>query len=86
MKHGKHTVKHSFLRRIVLLCLAMMVLLTLTVVVMAAVTWTQIDAGTLGVLMGGWCGELLLTLLKRRWEVLDNDDRQEAGEKEDNET
>ena len=73
MKRGKHTVKHSFLRRIVLLCLVMMVLLTLTVVVMAVVTGTLIDAATLGVLMTGWCGELLLTLLKRKFEKEDNE-------------
>lgn len=69
--------KHGFLRGIVLLCLVMMVALTATVIVMAAVTGTQLDAGVLGVLMGGWCGELLLTLLKRRWD---------AGETEDTET
>lgn len=67
----RRPVKHSFLRRIVLLCLVMMVALTATVIVMAAVTGANIDAGTLGVLMGGWCGELLLTLLKRRFEVED---------------
>ena len=68
-------IKHGFLRRAVRLCLAMMVLLTVTVIVMAVVTGANIDAGALGVLMGGWCGELLLTLLKRRWEVEDKPDK-----------
>ena len=64
-------MKHGFLRRTVRLCLVMMTLLTLTVIVMSAVTRTAIDAGALGVLMGGWCGELLLTLLKRKFETED---------------
>ena len=63
--------KHGFLRKIVLLCLVMMVALTAAAIVLCAVTKAALDAATLGVLMGGWCGELLLTLLKRRFEVED---------------
>ena len=63
--------KHGFLRQIVLLCLGMMVVLTAAAIILCAVTKTPLDAGMLGVLMGGWCGELLLTLLKRKFEVED---------------
>lgn len=75
--------KHDFLKRVVKLCLVMMSLLTVSVIVTAILARMPIDAGQLGVLMGGWCGELLLTLLKRRWEVDDrtlNDEKtNEAG-------
>ena len=70
-------MKHGFLRRVVRLCLVMMTLLTLAVIAMAAATCTPIDAGALGVLMGGWCGELLLTLLKRKFEVEDKKDKED---------
>lgn len=69
--------KHNFLRRVVRLCLVMMVLITLIVEIMAVVTGQSIDPAALGVLMGGWCGELLLTLLKRRWEVEDKEKEKE---------
>ena len=65
--------KHGFLRRIVILCLVMMTVLTAATIVMCAVTCSTLDAGTLSVLMGGWCGELLMTLLKRKFEKEDND-------------
>ena len=65
--------KHGFLRKIVILCLVMMTVLTAATIVMCAVTRSTLDAGTLGVLMGGWCGELLMTLLKRKFEKEDND-------------
>ena len=63
------------MKLVVLLCLVMMVALTV-----AAIVKSQLDAGTLGVLMGGWCGELLLTLLKRKFEVEDK-----TNDKEDEE-
>lgn len=66
-------MRHGFLRKVVLLCLVMMVALTVDTIVMWAVTNTPPDAATLSVLMGGWCGELLLTLLKRKFEKEDND-------------
>ena len=65
-------MKHGFLRRVVRLCLVMMVALTV-----AAIVKSSLDAGTLGVLMGGWCGELLLTLLKRKFEVEDKKDKED---------
>ena len=71
-------MKHGFLRRVVRLCLVMMVALTV-----AAIVKSPLDAGTLGVLMGGWCGELLLTLLKRRWEIEDKRDQKEEEIKDD---
>lgn len=66
-------MKRKFLKRVVLLCLVMMVLLTLTVIFVSIYNEQPIDGTSLGVLMGGWCGELLLSLLKRKWEV---DDKQ----------
>lgn len=75
--------KHNFLRRVVRLCLVMMVLLTVAAVVMAAVTGVPLDAGALGVLMGGWCGELLLTLLKRKFEQEDKENKENKENKED---
>lgn len=75
---GKHE-KHNFLRRVVRLCLVMMVLLTVATLAMSIAAGVPPDAATLGVLMGGWCGELLLTLLKRKFEV---EDKEEDAEKE----
>lgn len=75
-------MRHGFLRKVVLLCLVMMVALTVATVVMCAVTKTPLDAGVLGVLMGGWCGELLLTLLKRKFEVEDKKDKTETEDTE----
>ena len=78
-------MRHGFLRKVVLLCLVMMVLLTVAAIVMCAVTQSTLDAGMLGVLMGGWCGELLLTLLKRKFEVEDaKKASQENEDEEDN--
>lgn len=71
---GQRTVKkHDFLRRVVRLCLIMMVLLTLTVIVMSAISRVPPDPASLGVCFGGWCGELLLTLLKRKFEKKDRE-------------
>ena len=77
--------KHSFLKRVVRLCLVMMVLLTLTVVVIAIIQKENIEAGTLGVLMGGWCGELLLSLLKRKFETEDKTENKNDESLEDDE-
>ena len=74
-------MRHGFLRKVVLLCLVMMVALTVDTIVMWAVTNTPPDAGSLGILMGGWCGELLLTLLKRKFEVEDK-----TNDKEDDQS
>lgn len=81
MKRGRHVKKHDFLKRVVVLCLVMMVLLTGTVVYAAIRFETGVDSGCLGILMGGWCGELLLTLLKRKFET---EDRRNSGGEETN--
>lgn len=62
---------HSFLRAVVRLCLVMMSFLTLSVALLAWHSGEQLDSTTVGVLMGGWCGELLMTLLKRRFDIQD---------------
>ena len=81
--NGKH-LKHDFLRRVVRLCLIMMVIMTLTTVIIAIVRGEPISDGALGILMGGWCGELLLTLLKRKFEVDDNKRNAKAEEENAN--
>lgn len=74
---GRHTKrgKHDFLRRVVRLCLVMMVFLTLAVAALAWRGYAQLDAGVVGCLMGGWCGELLMSLLKRKFEVDDKSEK-----------
>lgn len=74
---SRKTKKHDFLRAVVRLCLVMMVILTLATVVMCVIARVPPDAASLGVLMGGWCGELLLTLLKRKFEQ--DDKTEESG-------
>lgn len=85
-KRGKfeYTRKHDFLRSVVRLCLVMMVLLTLDVIVMSVIAQMPPDSASLGVLMGGWCGELLLTLLKRKFEK--EDKAEEKAEKSEDPT
>ena len=84
IRRGKyeHTRKHDFLRSVVRLCLVMMVLLTLDVIVMSIIAQIPPDSASLGVLMGGWCGELLLTLLKRKFEKEDKAEAQAEKEEE----
>lgn len=66
--------KHSFLRRTVRLCLLMMTALTLGVLALAWHSGEQLDAATVTALLGAWCGELLMSLIKRRG------DKNEEGE------
>lgn len=70
MSRGKHVKKnaHRFLRRVVRLCLVMMCFLTLSVALLAWHSGEQLSSATVTALMGGWCGELLMSLLKRRLE------------------
>lgn len=70
MKKGKHVKErtHRFLRRVVRLCLGMMCFLTLSVALLAWHSGEQLSSATVTALMGGWCGELLMSLLKRRFE------------------
>lgn len=58
--------QHRFLRRTVRLCLAMMTLLTAGVLALAWHSGEQLDASTVTALLGAWCGELLMSLIKRR--------------------
>lgn len=65
--------KHDFLKSTVRLCLVMMVGITIGTFAVAYMSGIPPDSGTVGVLMGGWCGELLLTLLKRMFEKEDKE-------------
>lgn len=59
-------VKHLFLRRVVRLCLVMLSIITLGVLALAWHSGEQLSASTTATLVGAWCGELLMSLLKRR--------------------
>ena len=69
--------KHDFLKTVVRLCLIMMVIITTSAITASFVTGIPLDSAALGVLMGGWCGELLLTLLRR---MFDKEDKAEEKE------
>lgn len=75
--------KHDFLKNVVTLCLAMMVILTISAILMSIISVVPLDSAALGVLMAGWCGELLLTLLKRRFEAEDRDRAKREEKKND---
>lgn len=61
---GKH-LKHRFLRRVVRLCLLMLTFITVCVMALAWHSGEQLSPTTVGALVGAWCGELLMSLLKR---------------------
>lgn len=63
--------KHSFLRSVVVLCLIMMSFITISVSILAWHSMEQLDSTTVGVLIGGWCTELLMTLIKRHFDIQD---------------
>lgn len=69
--------KHSFLRRTVLLCLVMMTVVTLGLLALAWHSGEQMNSTSVSVVMGAWCGELLMSLIKRR-----GDDKKETAEKQ----
>lgn len=73
-------MKHKFLKRVVRLCLLMMCFLTLSVALLAWHSGEQLSSSTVAALMGGWCGELLMTLVKRKLDITDTD-----GEETNNE-
>ena len=77
--------KHQFLRRVVRLCLVMMVLLTVSAVAHSWIFAIPIDPTVFVALMSGWCGELLLTLLKRKFEKKDKTDNIDISEPEEGE-
>lgn len=61
---AKH-LKHRFLRQVVKLCLIMLTFITFSVVALAWHSGEQLSPATVGSLAGAWCGELLMSLLKR---------------------
>lgn len=63
---GNKAPKHQFLRRVVRLCLVMLSVITLGVLALAWHSGEQLSASTTATLVGAWCGELLMSLLKRR--------------------
>lgn len=68
--------KHRFLRRTVRLCLAMMIAITLSVLALAWHSGEQLDSAAVVALLGAWCTELLMSLLKRK---SDNAKEKETG-------
>ena len=60
--------KHNFLKAVVRLCLTMMCFLTFSVFFLAWHSGEQLDSTTVSILMGGWCGELLIALLRRHFD------------------
>lgn len=63
---GGRKSKHQFLRRTVRLCLCMMTVFTLGLLALAWHSGEQLNPTAATVVMGAWCGELLMTLIKRR--------------------
>lgn len=62
----KEPAKHAMLKRIVRLCLALIVFITLASFASAILAGEQISSSTVTALMGGICGELLMSLSKRK--------------------
>ena len=58
-------VAHRFLKNVVRLCLLMMTFITLAVVLLAWHSREQLSSTTVTALLGAWCGELLMSLIKR---------------------
>lgn len=67
---------HSFLKRVVTLCLIMMSIITVGVLVLAWYSREQLPSSIVATLIGAWCGELLMSLLKR------NNDTKKENKKE----
>lgn len=74
MKKKKNKT-HSFLKRVVTLCLIMMCVITIGVVALAWHSGEQLSSSTVASLVGAWCGELLMSLLKRN-----NDTKKEIND------
>lgn len=62
----KEPAKRAMLKRIVRLCLALIVFITLASFASAILAGEQISSSTVTALMGGICGELLMSLSKRK--------------------
>lgn len=78
---GNKPGKHRFLRRTVRLCLAMMTVVTLGELALAWHSGEQLSSTAITIIMGAWCTELLMTLIKRR-----GDDKAEAQAPEPTDT
>lgn len=78
-------MKHKFLKRVVRLCLVMMVFITMSVALLAWHSGEQLSSTTVTALMGGWCGELLMALIKRKSDKdeEDTEDEPPPAEEED---
>lgn len=62
----KVKLTHRFLRGVVTLCLIMLSIITVGVFALAWHSGEQLSDGTVITLTGSWCGELLMSLLKRQ--------------------
>lgn len=62
----RRRTKHAMLKRVVRLCLALIVFITLGSFATAWRAGEQISSSTVAALMGGICGELLMSLSKRK--------------------
>ena len=65
---------HTFLKRVVTLCLIMLCVITVGVLALAWHSGEQLSSTTVASVVGAWCGELLMSLLKRK------DDKKEKKE------
>lgn len=61
----KVRLTHKFLRNVVKLCLVMLSVITLGVLALAWHSGEQLSSSTVTALVGAWCGELLMSLIKR---------------------
>lgn len=59
-------LSHKFLKRAVTLCLIMLSVISLGVLALAWHSGEQLSSATVASLVGAWCGELLMSLLKRK--------------------
>lgn len=58
-------ITHKFLKRVVTLCLIMLCIITIGVLALSWHSGEQLSSSTVASLVGAWCGELLMSLLKR---------------------
>lgn len=68
-------ITHKFLKRVVTLCLIMLCIITIGVLALSWHSGEQLSSSTVASLVGAWCGELLMSLLKR------NKDTEASNEK-----
>ena len=59
-------LSHKFLKKVVTLCLIMLCVITVGVLALAWHSGEQLSSATVASLVGAWCGELLMSLLKRK--------------------